>query len=79
MSQESSAISGGMLVVLGILVAAGLGYFFYQNYGGSAPSETNISVTTPDNGNSLNEAAPAAGGSESAPATTPAPAGSSNQ
>lgn len=59
-SHEGSAISGGMLVVLGIIVAVGLGVFFYQYTGGTGDADTNVSVTTP----SLNDAAPAAGGNE---------------
>lgn len=43
-----AAMSGGLLVVLGILVAVGLGILFYSGkIGGAAPSGPSVSVTLP--------------------------------
>ena len=62
-----SASSGGLLVVLGILIAAGVGYFFLsgKDFSGT-PGDTNVSVTTP----SPETAEPAAGGASSSTTTT---------
>ena len=46
---DSSATSGGLLVILGIVVAVALGYFIFNgNLGGaSAPSAPSVSVNLP--------------------------------
>ena len=47
MSSDNSAASGGILVVLGIVVALG-GIFFYTQYSGhSGPSAPGITVNLP--------------------------------
>ena len=45
MSDDSSAASGGLLVVLGIIVALG-GVFFYTQYSGN--SQPDVTVNMPD-------------------------------
>lgn len=42
---SSSAMSGGLLVILGIIVALALGYFFYH---GRMNDTATISVTVPN-------------------------------
>lgn len=45
--EAASAVSGGMLVILGIVVAAGLGFFFLHG-NAKAPSAPSISITVPN-------------------------------
>jgi hypothetical protein len=44
---ESSAISGGFLVILGILVAVGLGFLFFSGKLGGGSSGPDIEVNVP--------------------------------
>ncbi len=79
-NSENSALSGGMLVVLGIIVALGIGFFFWQYKGAEPAGSTNISVTTPE----PSTAEPAAGSSSDSSTTTttttaPATSGAGSQ
>jgi len=47
MASDDSAASGGLLVVLGIVVALGAVYFFYTQYSGH-PSGPNVTVNVPE-------------------------------
>lgn len=48
-NSTESALSGGLLVILGILVAFGAGAWFYMhNKPAEIPSSTTVNIETPD-------------------------------
>ena len=64
-TDNDSAVSGGLLVILGIIVALGIGYAFYHYRGVSSAPDMNINVSGP----AATPSTPTPG-----PVTTPTPA-----
>ena len=46
-SESNSAASGGILVILGIVVAAGLAIYFWGGRGVDAPSAPDVNINVP--------------------------------